>query len=174
VKPLAEMRFKLQRVAMRSITAIVLAATYAALVLVLPSISYAAIQIRIADILSPLSYIMGFESVLGLALGTLIANAYSPFWPWDIAIGTLCTFTYALIDWVLGRVFGYRRWMLAIITVVNSVIVGLYIGALMLGFIVKNGDPLELFLLLTGESLIPMGIGSFILIPTVKRYLRRF
>jgi len=162
------------KLSLRVVTALVLAVTYAVLVLLLPGISYGPIQVRVADILSPLPYVMGLESVLGLTLGTLIANVLSPYGVWDIAIGTLCTFTYTLIDWVLGRVLGYRRWALAVIAIVNSVTVGLYIGALLIGVIAEGGDPAYLFILLTGESLIPMSIGSFLLVPTVRRYLKRF
>jgi len=162
------------KLSLRVITALVLAVTYAVLVLLLPGISYGPIQVRVADILSPLPYVMGLESVLGLTLGTLIANVLSPYGVWDIAIGTLCTFTYTLIDWVLGRVLGYRRWTLAVVAIVNSVTVGLYIGALLIGVIAEGGDPAYLFILLTGESLIPMSIGSFLLVPTVRRYLKRF
>jgi uncharacterized membrane protein len=162
------------KLSLRVVTALVLAVTYAVLVLLLPGISYGPIQVRVADILSPLPYVMGLESVLGLTLGTLIANVLSPYGVWDIAIGTLCTFTYTLIDWVLGRVLGYRRWILAVVAIVNSVTVGLYIGALLIGVIAEGGDPAYLFILLTGESLIPMSIGSFLLVPTVRRYLKRF
>jgi uncharacterized membrane protein len=162
------------KLSLRVVTALVLAVTYAVLVLLLPGISYGPIQVRVADILSPLPYVMGLESVLGLTLGTLIANVLSPYGVWDIAIGTLCTFTYTLIDWMLGRVLGYRRWALAVIAIVNSVTVGLYIGALLIGVIAEGGDPAYLFILLTGESLIPMSIGSFLLVPTVRRYLKRF
>jgi uncharacterized membrane protein len=162
------------KLSLRVVTALVLAVTYAVLVLLLPGISYGPIQVRVADILSPLPYVMGLESVLGLTLGTLISNVLSPYGVWDIAIGTLCTFTYTLIDWVLGRVLGYRRWALAVIAIVNSVTVGLYIGVLLIGVIAEGGDPAYLFILLTGESLIPMSIGSFLLVPTVRRYLKRF
>ncbi|MCC6056707.1 MAG: QueT transporter family protein [Desulfurococcaceae archaeon] len=162
------------KLSLRVVTALVLAVTYAVLVLLLPGISYGPIQVRVADILSPLPYVMGLESVLGLTLGTLISNVLSPYGVWDIAIGTLCTFTYTLIDWVLGRVLGYRRWTLAVVAIVNSVTVGLYIGALLIGVIAEGGDPAYLFILLTGESLIPMSIGSFLLVPTVRRYLKRF
>jgi uncharacterized membrane protein len=160
------------KISFKVLTAVVLAALYAALVIALPSISYGPIQVRVADILSPLPYVMGFESVIGLTLGTLIANAFSPYGIWDMTIGTLCTFTYTLIDWALGRKVGYRKWMLPVVAVVNSLIVGLYIGYILLGTVAGAGDPVELFVFLTAESLIPMAIGSLVVVPVVKRYLR--
>jgi hypothetical protein len=62
--------------------------------------------------------------------------------------------------------------MLPVITVVNSLIVGLYIGYLLLGTIAFAGEPTTMFALITVESLIPMGIGSLVLVPIVRRYLR--
>jgi uncharacterized membrane protein len=160
------------RVSIKILTAVVLAALYAALVIALPSISYGPIQVRVADILSPLPYVMGFESVIGLTLGTLIANAFSPYGVWDTVIGTLCTFTYTLIDWALGKKVGYRKWMLPVVAVINSLVVGLYIGYILLGAVAGAGNPVELFVFLTAESLIPMGVGSLVVVPVVKRYLR--
>ena len=160
------------RVSFKILTAVVLAALYAALVIALPSISYGPIQVRVADILSPLPYVMGFESVIGLTLGTLIANASSPYVVWDMTIGTLCTFTYTLIDWALGRTVGYRKWMLPVVAVINSLVVGLYIGYILIGTIAGAGNPVKFFAILTAESLIPMGIGSLVVVPVVKRYLR--
>lgn len=162
------------KISVKTVNAIVLAAVYASLVLALPGLSYGPIQVRIADAVSTLPYIMGFESVVGLTVGTLIANMISPYGIWDVLVGTLCTFTYTLIDWVLGRRFGYKKWMLPVIAVVNSLVVGFYIGFLLIGIIASGGDPLELFILLTAQSLIPMSIGSLVLIPLVKRYLRAY
>lgn len=157
----------------RMVTAVVLAATYAGLVLVLPGVSYGPFQVRIADVLSPLPYVMGLESVVGLTLGTLVANVFSPYGIWDMAVGTLCTFTYTLVDWVIGRLVGYRRLGLVLVAVINSVVVGLYIGALLIGVMAGGGDPLMLFLVLTAESLVPMSIGSFVLVPAIRRYIAR-
>ena len=162
----------MERVSVRVVNAVVLAAVYAALVLVLPGISYGPVQVRVADVLSPLPYIMGFESVVGLTLGTLIANVFSPYGIWDVVVGTLCTFTYTLVDWALGRRVGYKKWMLPVIAVVNSVVVGFYIGFLLIGVIAGGGDPVHLFMLLTAESLIPMNIGSLVLVPAIKKYYR--
>lgn len=155
------------------VSAVVLAATYAALVLVLPGVSYGPFQVRIADVLSPLPYVMELEGVVGLTLGTLVANVFSPYGVWDMVVGTLCTFTYTLIDWGIGRLLGYRRLGLILIAIINSVVIGFFIGALLIGTIAEGGDPLWLFLLLTAESLVPMSIGSFVLIPTLRRYLAK-
>jgi uncharacterized membrane protein len=160
------------KLSLRVVNAVVLAATYAILVLVLPGLSYGPIQVRIADVLSPLPYIMGFESVVGLTLGTLIANMFSPYGIWDVVVGTLCTFTYTLVNWALSRLVGFKRWMLPIIVVVDSIIVGLYIGVLLISIIAGGGDPIYLLVLLTAESLIPMSLGSLVLVPTIRKYYK--
>ena len=161
------------KVSIKALTAIVLAAAYAALVYEFQQISFSVFQIRIADILSPLPYVMGFEAVVGLTIGTFIGNTISPYGVWDMAIGTLCTFTYTLIDWLIGKKFGYRKILLPVIAVINSVVVGLYIGVILISYIFKGGNPLELFATLTGTSMIPMGIGALVLVPTVRRFYRR-
>jgi hypothetical protein len=48
---------------------------------------------------------------------------------------------------------GIRRWALAVVAIVNSVTVGLYIGALLIGVIAEGGDPAYLFILLTEKAL---------------------
>jgi len=69
----------------------VIAALYAALVIVLAPISFGPIQLRLADCLIPLSALLGLPAVVGVSLGALIGNAY------------LMSFT-GLIDVVFGAV----------------------------------------------------------------------
>jgi uncharacterized membrane protein len=154
------------------IKALVLAAIYASLVLVLPSISYGPIQMRISIALTPLPYVMGIEGVIGITLGNTIANILSPYGIWDVVMGFLVALTYTTIDYALGRVFGYRKWMLPVVALVNAVVIGLYIGYILLGIIAGVGDPTMLFWLLTVENLIPAMVGALVLVPIVKRYVR--
>lgn len=156
---------------LRALRVAVLGASYAALTLMLHPISYGPLQIRVADVLSPLPYVMGFDGVAGVTLGTLVANLFSPYGVWDIVVGTLCTLTYSLINWWLGRTFGYRRALLPLVAVLDSVVVGLFIGVLLLGLMAEAGDPVYLFLLLTGESLVPMSVGALVVVPLVRRRL---
>ncbi len=152
---------------------IVIAATYISLVLLLHPLSYGAIQIRVADMLSPLPYIMGIESVLALTIGTFIANIFSPFGVWDIAIGTICTFTYTLINYIIGKIFGYRKWLLPVIAIIDSAIVGIYIGVLLLGYIFGVGEPSLLFIFVTAGNLVATLPGALIVIPAIRRILYR-
>ncbi len=152
--------------------ALVLAAIYAALVIGLQPISFIQIQIRIADILSPVTYVTGFEGVVGLTIGTLIANTVSPYGVFDMAIGTLCTFAYSILNWFLGKVFGYRKVLLLVVAVLDAAVVGLFIGVLLLGIIFNAGNLLHLFMLLTLENLVATSIGAFLVVPRVRKYLR--
>jgi hypothetical protein len=72
----------------------VIAALYAALVIVLAPISFGPIQLRLADCLIPLSALLGLPAVAGASLGALIGNAY------------FISFT-GLIDVVFGAVANF-------------------------------------------------------------------
>jgi len=114
---------------------------------------------------------MGFEAVLGLTIGTLIANLISFYGIWDMAIGTLCTFTYSVINYAMGRAFGYRKWLLPLIAVIDTIIVGIFIGIILFSFIAKSGEPLPMFIsVIPGELVVNMA-GAIIIIPIVKRYI---
>jgi hypothetical protein len=56
--------------------AAVIAALYAALVIVLAPISFGPIQLRVADCLIPLAALLGWPAILGVSLGAFIGNAY--------------------------------------------------------------------------------------------------
>lgn len=56
--------------------AAVMAALYAALVIVLSPISFGPIQLRVADCLIPLAALMGWPAVAGVSLGAFLGNAY--------------------------------------------------------------------------------------------------
>jgi len=157
----------------RSIRAAVIAAVYAAFVWAFPQISFGPWQARVADILNPLPYIMGFEAVVGLTVGTLLANLVSYLGVWDLVIGTACTLTYSLINYGLGRVFGYRKVLLPVVAVVDTLVVGAMIGVLLLSYIAGLGSPLAMFIsLLPGELVVNLA-GALILAPSLKRYLAR-
>jgi len=149
----------------------VIAAIYIALVLLLHPFSYGPIQVRVADMLSPLPYIMGIESVFALTIGTFIANIFSPFGIWDMAIGTLCTFIYSIANYIIGKVFGYRRWLLPIIALIDSTIVGIFIGVILLSYIFEAGQALPLFIFITIGNLIATLPGAVIVVPAIRRIL---
>ena len=66
-----------------------LAALYALGVTLLAPISFEIFQIRVADMLLPLAIVFGMPAVVGLSVGTIVANLSSPFGIIDIGGGTL-------------------------------------------------------------------------------------
>jgi len=66
------------------VQASLLAATYAALVYVLPGLSFLTINVRIANMLRGLIPFLGWPAVIGLSIGVFIANLISPLGPIDL------------------------------------------------------------------------------------------
>jgi len=65
--------------------------------------SFLPIQIRIADALLPLSIIFGFPVIIGLSLGTLVANIFGGLGFIDIIGGTIANFIATYVAWKLGK-----------------------------------------------------------------------
>lgn len=68
----------------------VVAAIYVALTFATSSFSFGMIQVRVAEALMLLCFFRR-DYTWGLTLGCLIANLFSPMFPWDLIIGTLAT-----------------------------------------------------------------------------------
>lgn len=79
--------------------AAIIAAIYAAITLFPPiaAISYGPVQVRIAEALTILPFIMP-EAILGLFVGCLIANLFSPVGWMDIVFGSLATLLAAFLS----------------------------------------------------------------------------
>lgn len=111
----------MQRINIRRITDNALvAAVYAVLTILLGNFGYGDIQFRIAEILLFLVFFRR-DFIVGIVLGTAIANAFSPLLPWDMLFGTLATLI------VCGLIAITPKMWPAI--VYASVINGLVVGA---------------------------------------------
>ena len=80
----------------------IFAALYAIGVISLAPFSYGLVQVRIADALLPLSIVFGMPVVIGLSLGTFIANTLNPvgnLGPIDIFGGTIANFIATFVAW---------------------------------------------------------------------------
>lgn len=111
----------MQRINIRRITDNALvAAVYAVLTILLGNFGYGDIQFRIAEILLFLVFFRR-DFIVGIVLGTVIANAFSPLLPWDMLFGTLATLI------VCGLIAITPKMWPAI--VYASVINGLVVGA---------------------------------------------
>ena len=94
----------------------IIASVYFILTYFFQAISFGPIQLRVAEALTilPLFFI---ESVPALFIGCLIANFFSGFLLFDIAIGAPTTLVAAIITYVIGRLIKnkYLRFILGAI-----------------------------------------------------------
>ena len=121
-----------------AVTALI-AAVYAALTMVLGSLSYGPVQFRIAEALCVLPFFFPWTA-WGLTLGCLIANLLSPYGPIDIVFGTLATLLSVLSVAALGR--GDRgSWTNCILACLMPVL----FNAVIVGAVIAFGETGQLF-----------------------------
>lgn len=96
---------------------------YAVLVAILAPISFGPVQLRIADVLIPLSALFGWPVVIGVTLGCAIGNAYVWLGPHDVIFGSIANLIAAVLILQLRK----KRFL------------GCLIGALPIGIIVGGG-----------------------------------
>ncbi len=97
---------EVNRVNVREISlSAIIAALYAALVIVLAPISFGPIQLRVADCLIPLAAILGLPAVFGVSLGAFIGNVYFMHFtgPLDVVFGTLANLIAAYLIFRLKK-----------------------------------------------------------------------
>lgn len=103
----------------------VLAGLYVIIGLLIPSISFGAIQCRLSDALYPLIAFLGLPAVIGLTLGQLIYNIYG--FSTGFAIGWLDLFSpiVFIIFKLLIMKFGYKA------VPIHVIAVGVWVGFLL-------------------------------------------
>jgi uncharacterized membrane protein len=99
------------------------AAFYAVLVVVLAPISFGPVQLRVADVLIPLSALLGWPVVIGVTLGCFLCNAYFWLGPLDVIFGPIANLIAASVIVQLRR----KR------------LLACFAGALPIGIIVGGG-----------------------------------
>jgi uncharacterized membrane protein len=129
--PVRDVKMDSKQIALISI----FAALYAIGVVFLAPFSYGLIQVRIADALLPLSIVFGMPAVIGLSLGTFIANILNPtgnLGPIDIFGGTVTNFIATFVAW---KICGSNKVPFIVgigcQIVIVSVIVGTYLSYLL-------------------------------------------
>jgi uncharacterized membrane protein len=144
----------------------VIAALYAVGVIFLAPISFLLLQVRVADALIPLSIIFGMPVVLGVTLGTLIANIYGGLGYIDIIGGSIANFLAAYIGWKIGfKNFPASKFIATIVqNLIVSSIVGSYLALVL-------PAPLEVsFLGVFLGSIISMNILGYLLVLAFKKF----
>ena len=129
--PVRDVKMDSKQIALISI----FAALYAIGVISLAPFSYGLVQVRIADALLPLSIVFGMPAVIGLSLGTFIANTLNPtgnLGPIDIFGGTITNFIATFVAW---KICGSNKVPFIVgigcQIVIVSVIVGTYLSYLL-------------------------------------------
>ncbi len=108
----------------REITlAAIIAALYAALVIVLAPISFGPIQLRVADCLIPLAALLGWPAILGVSLGAFIGNAYFMSFT-----GVIDVIFGALANLVAAAIIFRLRERLIVACLAGSVAIGAIVG----------------------------------------------
>lgn len=97
----------------------ILAAIYVALTIIFKEISFGIVQFRISELLVVL-VLLSPKHLIGVTLGCLISNAFSPVPALDMPIGTGAT----LLAGLLMILFKRKAWTIIFPTIVNGFAVG--------------------------------------------------
>ncbi|MFA5421491.1 MAG: QueT transporter family protein [Bacilli bacterium] len=103
-----------------------IASIYFILTIATLPVSFMGLQIRIAEMLILLCFFRK-DYVIGVTIGTLLANTMSPMFLWDMLFGTLATL-------ISGLLIGYMRQLFVaalIPVVINAFVVGLELNLIM-------------------------------------------
>lgn len=147
--------------------ATVFAALYAVGVTILAPISFQVYQVRVADILLPLSILFGPPAIIGLTIGTLVGNLSSPFGVIDIVGGAVANLIATFLAWQIGKRGFKGSWLIGTISevLVITFIVGTY-----LSFLLQIPVWISWIGVLVGE-VIAVNIGGYLLLNGVYRAL---
>jgi len=104
----------------------ILSGLYATLTVALGSFGYSWIQVRISESLAPLPFLFGSSAAIGITLGVLIANLFSPVGLPDLVFGTMLSFLAALLSWKAS--LGKRTLACTYPIVINALGVSLYLS----------------------------------------------
>ena len=106
--------------------AVTIATVYVVTTIMLGTFGYSWIQVRIGEALTPLPYLFGFPAVIGLTLGCIITNVYSPVGLPDLIFGPLLTFISAILSWK----FNFGKGFIACVypVVINALGVSAYVA----------------------------------------------
>ena len=116
----------MKRSSLKVATIALIATVYSSLTIALGPLGYSWIQVRLAEALTPLPFLIGFPAVVGLTIGCIIANLFSPIGLPDLIFGPLLTLSAALMSWKLSM---KRRLMACVYPVfVNAFGVSAYVS----------------------------------------------
>jgi uncharacterized membrane protein len=155
----------LNKPSLKVAVASLIAASYALLTVVLGSLGYSWIQVRISEALAPLPFLMGFPAVAGLTLGCVLANWFSPVGLPDTVLGPALTLFAALLSWK----FNFKRKAVACVypILVNAFGVSVYVS-----LFYNVPYPMSVATIALGESIATMLIGYPLLVALERTGIR--
>jgi len=81
----------------------IMATVYPIVTVMLGDLAFAWIQVRISDALVPLSAVLGWPAIIGVTLGCVVANFFSPIGLIDYVVGPLSNLVASYIAYKVGR-----------------------------------------------------------------------
>jgi uncharacterized membrane protein len=158
--------------------AAVFAALYAALVVAFAPISNLPIQVRIADVLLPLTILFGPPAIVGLGVGTVVGNFAadsitgfpSASIGLDVVGGSLVNLLAGYAAWRIGqRSWKVRNWNVnwLLATIVETVLVSIVVGGY-LSPVFSIPLAVSILTILAGE-IVAINIGGFALLNVIGR-----
>lgn len=156
------------------VKAMVIAAVYTGLTVILGVLSYGELQFRISDAMLLLPLLQGFgaEAVLGLTLGGFLGNITSPFQPWDLIFGPLTNALASAFVLAIGRKINTRALLKHLLsTIVASSTIALLVGYGELHLV--YGLPLITVLYVFISEVVVIGVIGWTVVKSLERYIRR-
>ena len=115
----------------KMIRASLVAGLYIGLSLAFSALSFGAVQVRIAEMMTILPFFFP-ETIISLTLGCLIVNIFSPFGWVDILGGTACTLLASLLTYACRKIPSKLAvyWGMLPPILINAIGVGIYVTIL--------------------------------------------
>lgn len=107
------------------------AALYFVLTFFMPALAYGPLQFRVGEALVLLPVIFP-ESVIGVTIGCLLANVFSPYAWYDMVFGTLATLVSALLTRLIAKALSKQKiWVRALVGAIPPIIINAVVLPLM-------------------------------------------
>ncbi len=107
------------------------ASLYFVLTAFMPALAYGPLQFRVGEALVLLPVIFP-ESVVGVTIGCLLANVFSPYAWYDMVFGTLATLVSALLTRLIAKLLSRQKvWIRAVVGAIPPIIINAIVLPLM-------------------------------------------
>ncbi len=133
-----------------------LAALYVVLTVAAAPLSYGGVQFRISEMLVLLAF-FNAEYIIGVSIGTFLANYIGPFGLPDAIFGTLVSILAMLLIYSVGKSFGKKLPALFLASLFPVILNGVYVSTII---IVLDKLPWDSFMPIA----VSVGIGEFVVV----------